>query len=162
MKRKDQREWLVKMTYEALVRREKSQDIEALLAAHELPVGNPYLIDSMTSLFHHWDELEKLVQKHLNNWKLERLPLIDRAILMVAANEMAYTKLAPPSVTINECVEIAKSYSDASSFRFVNGVLASVFQDLQTAKEGSDQPGESSSAPADLKDDFSDEETIRR
>lgn len=134
MKRKDQREWLVKMTYEALIRQEKEWDIDQLLRAHDLPVTNAYLHDSIQSLFSHWDKLEGLVQKHLTNWKLERLPLIDRAILMVAANEMAFTRLAPPSVTINESVEIAKRYSDESSFKFVNGVLASVFDDLHSAR----------------------------
>jgi hypothetical protein len=60
-----------------------------------------------------------------NQWRIERMPLVDRNVLRLGTYELLYTDL-PIGVPINECVELAKMYGAAGSGSFVNGVLSAV------------------------------------
>ena len=57
------------------------------------------------------------------NWKLERMPIVDRNIIRIAAFEIAFCDDIPTGVAINEAVEVAKSFGGDDSPKFVNGVL---------------------------------------
>jgi transcription antitermination protein NusB len=66
--------------------------------------------------------LDGLITKHADNWRLERISAIDRAILRLAMHEMRATD-TPPKVVINEAVELAKKFSSEEAGGFVNGIL---------------------------------------
>jgi len=66
--------------------------------------------------------LDELIVKHADNWRLERISAIDRAILRLAMHEMRATD-TPPKVVINEAVELAKKFSSEEAGGFVNGIL---------------------------------------
>jgi transcription antitermination protein NusB len=66
--------------------------------------------------------LDELITKHAENWRLERMAAIDRAILRLAMHEMRATD-TPPKVVINEAVELAKKFSSEDAGKFVNGIL---------------------------------------
>jgi transcription antitermination protein NusB len=66
--------------------------------------------------------LDELIVKHAENWKLERMAILDRAILRLAMHELR-TSDTPPKVVINEAVELAKKFSSEDSGAFVNGIL---------------------------------------
>jgi transcription antitermination protein NusB len=66
--------------------------------------------------------LDELIVKHAENWKLERMAILDRAILRLAMHELR-TSDTPPKVVINEAVELAKKFSSEGSGAFVNGIL---------------------------------------
>jgi N utilization substance protein B len=66
--------------------------------------------------------LDELISKHAENWRLERLATIDRAILRLAIHEMRATD-TPAKVVINEAVDLAKKYSSDDAGGFVNGIL---------------------------------------
>ena len=66
--------------------------------------------------------LDELIVKHAENWKLERMAILDRAILRLAMHELR-TSDTPPKVVINEAVELAKKFSSEESGAFVNGIL---------------------------------------
>ena len=68
--------------------------------------------------------LDELISEHAENWRLERLSVIDRAILRLALHEMRATD-TPPKVVINEAVELAKKFSSEEAGGFVNGILDS-------------------------------------
>ncbi len=68
-------------------------------------------------------DIDPLICKYSEHWKIERLNAIDRNILRFAAYELLYLKDIPPAVSINEAIEIAKKYSTADSGKFVNGIL---------------------------------------
>ncbi len=129
MKRQEQREWLVRLTYEQEMNAAEPFSAAELLLAHNLPAGNSYLLTSLNSLREHQEEIDSIIARYLRTWSSARLRPIDRSILRVAINEMQFTKLAPLPVTINECVELAKRYSDETSFRFINGILSSIATD---------------------------------
>ncbi len=67
------------------------------------------------------------------HWDTERIALIDRVILLVALAEVRSFEKIPTSVTLNEYIEIAKSFSSPSSSAFVNGVLNAAIRELKHA-----------------------------
>jgi N utilization substance protein B len=74
-------------------------------------------------------ELDALVAKHAKNWRLERMAVIDRAILRLAACELRAAK-TPPKVVLDEAVELAKTFSSQEAASFVNGVLDGLLKSL--------------------------------
>ena len=74
-------------------------------------------------------ELDSLVSTHIENWRLERIALIDRAILRLGVHELRSGK-TPRKVVVNEAVELAKTFSSEDAAGFVNGVLDSVLHSL--------------------------------
>jgi len=68
-------------------------------------------------------EIDLLICKYTEHWKIERINVIDRNILRLAIYELLYLDDIPSIVTINEAIEIAKRYSTADSGKFVNGIL---------------------------------------
>ena len=66
--------------------------------------------------------MDELIVKHAENWRLERLAIIDRAVLRLAMHELRATD-TPPKVVINEAVDLAKKFSSQESGAFVNGIL---------------------------------------
>ncbi|WP_082226565.1 transcription antitermination factor NusB [Microscilla marina] len=73
---------------------------------------------------------EDIIAKKTKNWDIERLALIDKVILKMAICEMINFYSIPVKVTINEYIELAKTYSTPKSKKFVNGLLDSIAQDL--------------------------------
>jgi N utilization substance protein B len=82
-------------------------------------------------LLGHIDELEALAQKHLKNWKLQRLSRIEHTLLLMAAYELKHTPETPYKVVINEAIELAKKYSTKESGDFLNGVLDAIHRESQ-------------------------------
>ncbi len=72
--------------------------------------------------------IDELILRFAEGWELERMPLIDLAIMRIAVYELQKTDV-PPNVVLNEAVELSKEYSTLDSGRFVNGVLASVLKE---------------------------------
>ncbi len=67
--------------------------------------------------------IDSAIQAAAENWKIERMASVDRNILRFAAYELIYHKDIPPAVTINEAIEIAKTFSTNESASFINGIL---------------------------------------
>ena len=72
--------------------------------------------------------LDALIARHSQHWRLERLAVIDRLILRMAAWELTQTPDVPPPVVLNEAIELARAYSTDGSVAFVNGVLDGVLK----------------------------------
>ena len=69
-------------------------------------------------------EIDRLLEKSISGWKLNRIGKVDIAILRLAVYEMKYDEQIPEKVAINEAVELAKAFGGDASSSFVNGVLA--------------------------------------
>jgi N utilization substance protein B len=81
-----------------------------------------YALEIVSNVKHNREEIDEILQQSLVSWQLRRLPRIDRDLLRIAAAEMMYMG-TPQQVAINECVEIAKRYSEEDGHRFINGIL---------------------------------------
>lgn len=75
-------------------------------------------------------EIDALIQKHAENWKLERMAAVDRNLLRSAVAEMVGFPETPRPVVINEAIEIARKFSGPQSVNFINGVLDSIAKEL--------------------------------
>ena len=74
----------------------------------------------------HLTIIDDLLQETSENWKLHRMPVVDLSILRCATYEIFYVNDIDPATSINEAVEIAKSYSTPDSPKFINGVLDNI------------------------------------
>jgi transcription antitermination protein NusB len=72
------------------------------------------------------DEVDAAIRGQLENWDFTRLSRVDLAILRVSAYCLLFQKDIPSTVTIDEAVDISKTYGSADSYRFVNGVLDAI------------------------------------
>ena len=75
-------------------------------------------------------ELDQLVRKQAEHWRLERMAAVDRNLLRLALYELLHYPETPPAVVINEALEIARRFSDKDSVDFVNGVLDAIRKSL--------------------------------
>ena len=76
------------------------------------------------------EEVDALIQKHAQNWRLERMPVVDRNLLRTAVAEMLGYPKTPAAVVINETLEIARRYAAPESIHFLNGVLDAIGREL--------------------------------
>lgn len=76
------------------------------------------------------EELDKIIKQYLKGWTMDRIGKTDLAILRLAVYEILYREDIPYKVSINEAVELAKTYCDETSPSFINGVLAGVVNSL--------------------------------
>jgi N utilization substance protein B len=79
------------------------------------------------------DEIDRLLAAHAQNWRVERMTVIDRIVLRMAVNEMLSEPETPSRVIINEAIELARSFSGDEAVGFVNGVLDAVRKELRRA-----------------------------
>jgi N utilization substance protein B len=78
----------------------------------------------------HLPEIDERIRKYAENYKLNRISAVDRNVLRLAIYEMLYRDDIPPVVSINEAIELAKTFGGAESGKFVNGILDRVRKDL--------------------------------
>jgi len=83
------------------------------------------------------EEIDSLIQRHLEHWTFERLRKVDLAILRVGAYSLIYQSDIPAQINIDEAIEIAKEYGSEDSYRFINGVLDGIRRD-RVGQKGSD------------------------
>ena len=76
-------------------------------------------------------EADVLIDRHVENWDLNRLARTDRYVLWMAIAELLYFDDIPPKVTLNEAVEVARAFGTDNSPSFVNGVLDAVLRELR-------------------------------
>ena len=77
------------------------------------------------------DEIDRLLTDHAQNWRIERMAVIDRIVLRIGVYEMLAESETPSKVIINEAIELARSFSGEESVPFVNGVLDGVRKELR-------------------------------
>lgn len=78
-------------------------------------------------------ELDKIITKAAPDWPIAQIAIIDRNALRIGLYELLYAdpEEVPPKVAINEAIEIAKNYGGPNSGKFINGVLGTVYKQLQ-------------------------------
>ncbi|HWR39400.1 MAG TPA: transcription antitermination factor NusB [Patescibacteria group bacterium] len=86
-----------------------------------------YAKDLVLGTYEHLTDIDRFISSTSKEWKLERMPGVDRNIARVAIFEMKYSqeKLSP-NVAINEAVELAKIFGTDESGRFINGILGAL------------------------------------
>ena len=76
------------------------------------------------------EEIDGLIGKHAQHWKMERMAAVDRNVLRGAVAELLEYPQTPRAIVINEAIEIARKFSTPESVTFINGVLDSVGKEI--------------------------------
>ena len=128
------REIAVQLTYQMMINKEEpTEAIESYKEAHADDINDlddTYLEQVLEGVENTKEELDKIVEKYLVNWKLNRVSKVNLAILRVAIYEMLHLEDIPNKVAINEALEVAKKFSDEKSVAFINGVLDKALKEI--------------------------------
>lgn len=76
-------------------------------------------------------EINDLIVKYAPEWPLDKITPVDRNVLRIGIFELLHSPEIPPKVAINESIELAKSFGGDSSGKFINGVLGTLFKEMQ-------------------------------
>ncbi len=81
----------------------------------------------------HMPEIDKIIEKAAPEWPIAQISMVDRNVLRIGLYELLYANKeeVPPKVAINEAIELAKTFSGQTSGKFVNGVLGTVYKQLE-------------------------------
>lgn len=92
------------------------------------------LIEGVTAKL---NNLNKIIEKTAPEWPLNQITIVDRNVLRIGLYELLYENKeeVPPKVAINEAIELAKTFGGESSGKFINGVLGTVFKELENLKK---------------------------
>ena len=77
------------------------------------------------------DEIDPLIAGTTERWRPERMAVLDRLILRMAACELLRDKATPPAVVINEALELARTFSTEDAVKFINGMLDAIRKKLE-------------------------------
>ena len=119
----------------------KKGDLEKIIKKNTEEFG-PGLEDTslvwqiITGVVKHLFSINKIIEKAAPEWPIDQITIVDRNILRIGLYELLYADKAevPPKVAINEAIELAKSFGGESSGKFVNGVLGTVYKELEKNK----------------------------
>ncbi len=125
MSRKKSREFAFRMIFENFFHQfNEFEMIDEDLMIDESHM--PFVNSLVGGVNEHKDEILSIIKVACVGYELERIYKVDLAILMLAVFELKFDQSTPPSVVINEAVELSKKYSTDKSYSFVNGILAKV------------------------------------
>ena len=98
------------------------------LISSALEIDNEFVKDTVYGVITYQNEIDKLINKYLNNWTIDRLGYTDQAILRLATYELMYTD-TPSVVAINEAILLSKQYSDDEVRKMINATLDKLYHD---------------------------------
>jgi N utilization substance protein B len=96
--------------------------------------SRPFFIKLVNGVLGTKDQIDALVERFSQNWKISRMSCVDRNVMRIAVYEMLYCYDIPPKVSINEAVDIGKKFGTQDSGAFINGIMDSIRGALE--KEG--------------------------
>ncbi len=87
----------------------------------------------ISGVISHLSDINKIIEKAAPEWPVEQITIIDRNILRIGLYELLYSdkEEVPPKVAINEAIELAKTFGGESSGKFINGVLGTVYKEIE-------------------------------
>jgi N utilization substance protein B len=125
-----------------------SADIEELVAFGSVSLAYPdsvpdFSLELVELYLGKQEEIDALIASYADRWSLERMPMIDRNLLRLGFSELLYRDDIPTNVTINEYLELAKTFSTEDSGKFINGILGKLVRDkgLQDRLDDEEQSG---------------------
>lgn len=79
----------------------------------------------------HIEEIDVLLARHAEHWRVSRMATVDRNILRLATYELLFEVQTPQAVVINEALEVARKFSTSESIHFINGILDSIRKEAE-------------------------------
>ena len=132
MNRSKLREIIIKVLYQKYIYDSKNIDYNLEnLVKEQLDTKNDFVIDAVININKNQEKLNKIANKHMKDWNIERLSKVDKAIISLGIYELLFTD-TPNIVAINEAIELAKLYSDEKVVKMINGILDNIMHSEET------------------------------
>src|SRR5499427_6149234 len=133
--RRKAREYALQMLFQWDITRDTIEQIAATFfqdQSDDPPAVIDFARQLVTGTVEHVEEIDVLIQRHAEHWRLDRMATVDRNLLRMATQEFLYDKETPKTVVINEAIEIARRFSTQESPQFINGILDSIKKELES------------------------------
>ena len=135
--RRKAREFALQMLFQADLGRQSTAQVRASFWREHTDTGGEaraFTEDIFRVAMERQEEVDARIERHAENWRMQRMSAVDRNILRAAVAEMLAFPQTPAAVVINESLEVARRFSSPESVQFVNGVLDSVARELRGEK----------------------------
>ena len=124
--------------YELDFNKEKNLNVEDVIKRNVEEFGSgveehDFINNLAHGVLKHQSQIDDIIVKSAPEWPLSQITIVDRNVLRIGIFELLFgdKQQVPPKVAINEAIELAKSYGGESSGRFVNGVLGTIFREME-------------------------------
>ena len=122
------REIIIKVLYQIYILEKTSVKYDINTLIHEQSeIENNFVNDSVFGVLKYQNDITKLANKYLENWTIDRLSKVDKAILSLGIYELMYTD-TPSIVCINETIELSKIYSDSKVTDMINACMDKIYK----------------------------------
>ena len=88
--------------------------------------SQPFFLKLVSGVLETRDDIDALIERFSQNWKIKRMSCVDRNVMRIAVFEMLHCEDIPPKVSINEAVDIGKKFGTEESGAFINGIMDSI------------------------------------
>lgn len=130
--RRKAREFALQMLYQYDIRQDSEHLIEGFWESKDVPEAIKEFANRIVEgVIKNLPTIDGKIDQSAKNWSIDRMAVVDRNILRMAAYELLFIMDIPVKVTINEAIEIAKKYGEEDSSSFVNGILDRILKDHQ-------------------------------
>lgn len=137
MNRREARQAAFELLFETEFKTDEAREAIYALSTDNREIENdPYVYDAYFGVGEHLAELDELINRHAKGWKTSRISKVSRSILRLCVYEMLYCKDIPINVSINEAIELAKSFDEEKARPFVNGVLNGIKDEISEKRDG--------------------------
>jgi N utilization substance protein B len=106
----------------------RKHHLKSFAVSPEAKIFSTFLIEGAWQKRH---EIDKIISDCSEHWSISRMSRVDRSILRIAVYELLYCEDIPPKVTLNEAIDLGKTYGSENSGSFINGILDALYGKLQ-------------------------------
>ena len=129
--RSELRDVIVTVTYQSYIMEVANLKFSIDKLIEEQPdiyKNEEFVIETCKGIYKNQKKISEMANKYLNNWTIDRLSKVDKAILSLGIYELLYTK-TPSIVAINEAIELSKKYSDEDVTKMINACLDKIYHE---------------------------------
>ncbi|UCG13959.1 MAG: transcription antitermination factor NusB [Deltaproteobacteria bacterium] len=140
--RRRSREVAVQVLYQAdMVQKDITEAFKVFCDHFDAPAAvRAFAVELVNGVDRHMVEIDGLIRKFSEHWRLERMPVVDRSILRLAVFELLHRSDIPASVSINEAVDLGKKFGSEDSGAFINGILDRIRLHMEEKDAGESLP----------------------
>ena len=127
-RRRRSREMAIQVLYQIdMVHIDAGEAVRLFCEHFEAPESiRDFAVELINGVHQNREVIDAVLRRFSQNWRLERMPAVDRNILRLAVYELVYRSDIPAKVSINEAVDLGKKYGAEDSGSFINGILDSI------------------------------------
>ena len=129
--RSELRDVIVTVTYQSYIMEVANLKFSIDKLIEEQPdiyKNEEFVVETCKGIYKNQKKISEMANKYLNNWTIDRLSKVDKAILSLGIYELLYTK-TPSIVAINEAIELSKKYSDEDVTKMINACLDKIYHE---------------------------------